>query len=158
VGFKINWDAVVDQRKKLIGIGLVARDHLGGVCGVMFSTVAYILDSTFAEALAARKGVELAWRLGIRPFTQEGDSMVIVEDLKKSDISSSVYGGVVCDIISHLSDFELLNFSFVRRGGNSVAHEVAKIDVSMSLHQLWIDYFPSSFPGCIQNDYCNLAI
>jgi hypothetical protein len=26
--------------------------------------------------------------------------MVIVEDLKKSDISSSVYGGVVCDIIS----------------------------------------------------------
>jgi hypothetical protein len=60
VGFKINWDAVVDQRKKLIGIGLVARDHLGGVCGVMFSTVAYISDSTFAEALAARKGVELA--------------------------------------------------------------------------------------------------
>jgi hypothetical protein len=91
-GFKINWDAAVDRRKKLIGIGLVARDHLGGVRGVMCSTVAYISDSTLAEALAARKGVELARTLGIRSFTLEGDSMVIVEALKKSDFSSGVYG------------------------------------------------------------------
>jgi hypothetical protein len=114
-GFKINWDAAVDRRKKLIGIGLVARDHLGGVRGVMCSTVAYISYSTLAEALAARKGVELARTLGIRSFTLEGDFMVTVEALKKSDFSSCVYGGVVCGIISHLSDFELLDFSFVHK-------------------------------------------
>jgi hypothetical protein len=124
----------------------------------MCSTVAYVLDSTLVEALAARKGVELARRLGLRSFTQEGDSMVIVEALKKSDISSGVYGGVVCDIFSHLSDFELLDFSFIRRGGNIVTHEVAKLVVSMSLHQLWIDSFSSSLSVCIQKDYCNLAI
>jgi hypothetical protein len=62
--------------------------------------------------------------------------MVIVEALKKGDFSSDIFGGVVCDIISHLSDFELYDFSFVRRDGNSVAHEVAKLAVSMSLHQL----------------------
>jgi hypothetical protein len=125
----------VDRRKKLIRTGLVSRDHLGGVCGVMCSTVAYILDSTLEEALTARKGVEFA-RLGIWSFTLEGDSMVIVEALKKGDFSSDIFGGVVCDIISHLSDFELYDFSFVRRDGNSVAHEVAKLAVSMSLHQL----------------------
>jgi hypothetical protein len=54
-GIKINWDVAVDRRKKLIGIGLVACDHLGGVCGVMCSIVAYILDSALAEAMAARK-------------------------------------------------------------------------------------------------------
>jgi hypothetical protein len=126
----------VDRRKKLIRIGLVARDHLGGVCGVMCSTVAYISNSTLEEAPAARKGVEFARRLGIWSFTLEGDSMVIVEALKKGDFSSDIFGGVVCDIISHLSDFELYDFSFVRRDGNSVAHEVAKLAVSMSLHQL----------------------
>jgi hypothetical protein len=102
----------------------------------MCSTVAYISDSALAEAMAARKGVEFERRLGLRSFTLEGNSMVIVEALKKCDVSSDVYGGVVCDIISKLSDFDLCDFSFVRRCGNSVAHEVAKLVVSISLHQL----------------------
>jgi hypothetical protein len=66
---------------------------------------------------------------GCWSFTLEGDSMVIEEALKKSDISSGVYGWVVCDILSHLSNFELLDFSFIHRGGNSVAHEVAKVEL-----------------------------
>jgi hypothetical protein len=45
----------VDRRKKLIGIGLVACDHLGGVYGVMCSTMAYISDLGLAKAMAARK-------------------------------------------------------------------------------------------------------
>jgi hypothetical protein len=36
-----------------------------------------------------------------------------VEALKKCDVSSGVYGGVVCDIISKLSDFDLYDFFFL---------------------------------------------
>lgn len=130
----------MDRRKKLIGIGPVACDHLGGVYGVMCSTVAYILDSALAEAMAARKGVEFARRLGLWSFTLKGDFMLIVEALKKCDVSFGIYGGVVCDIISKLSNFDLYDFFifflFVEVVINSVAHEVANLIVSMSLHQL----------------------
>jgi len=83
--------------------------------------------------------------------------MVIVEALKKCDVSSGVYGGVVCDIISKLSNFDLYDFSFVRRCGNSVAHEVTKLAVSISLHQLWINSFPSSLSVCIRRTIVILA-
>jgi hypothetical protein len=52
----------------------------------------------------------------------------------------------------------ILFYFFVRRGGNSVAHEVANLTVSMSLHQLWINYFPSSLSVCIRKDYCDIGI
>jgi hypothetical protein len=32
LGFvKLNWDAALDQQKKLMGVGIVVRDHTGGV-------------------------------------------------------------------------------------------------------------------------------
>jgi len=39
--------------------------------------------------------VEFAKMLGLQSFTLEGDSLVIVEALRKSEDSSRAYGGVV---------------------------------------------------------------
>jgi uncharacterized protein YwbE len=123
----------------------------------MCSTVEFISDPTLAEAMAARKGVEFAKMLGLRSFLMEGDSLEIVEAIRNGEDSSKRYRGVVHDILVKLSDFHMWGISFVCRGGNRVAHEIAKIDVSLSLHQVWIDTFPSSLSNCIQKDYCNLA-
>jgi len=46
----------------------------------------YISDSALVEAMAARKRVEFARRLGLWSFTLEGDSILIVESLKKYDV------------------------------------------------------------------------
>jgi len=128
---------------------LVARDHFGGVRGVMCSTVAFISDPTLAEAIVARRGVDFAKMLGLQSFTLEGDSLVIVEALRKGEDSSKAYGRMVHDSLDKLSDFEMYGISFVCRGGNIVAHEIVKLAASLSLHQVWIDSFPSSLSVCI---------
>jgi len=81
-GIKINWDAAVDRRKKLIGIGLIIWVESMVLC----VRRCYISDSALVEAMATRKRVEFARRLGLWSFTLEGDSILIVESLKKCDV------------------------------------------------------------------------
>jgi hypothetical protein len=62
---KLNWDAAVDQTTKMIGWGLIARDHKGKVWGS--------LDSVVAEAIAAI-GVEFCSEMGFSTIVREGDA------------------------------------------------------------------------------------
>jgi hypothetical protein len=48
---KINWDAALDGRKKIMGMGIVARDCLGVVKAAMCAIIPYIRDPTMAEAI-----------------------------------------------------------------------------------------------------------
>jgi hypothetical protein len=57
VGFvKLNWDAAVDRSKKMVGLGIIARDSRGIVVASMCSFHPYVSDSTVAEAMGARQG------------------------------------------------------------------------------------------------------
>ena len=49
---KINWDVAFDQKKKLMGVGVVVRDCKEGVITSQCSTRPYINDPTVAEAIA----------------------------------------------------------------------------------------------------------
>jgi len=51
--FKINWDAALDGCKKLMGVGIVARDLLERVMATMCAFLPYIRDPTTAEAIGA---------------------------------------------------------------------------------------------------------
>jgi hypothetical protein len=66
VGFiKLNWDASVDRIGKKMGIGLIVRDHAGGVVVMACETKEFVDEPVVAEALAARRGVELCEEWGI---------------------------------------------------------------------------------------------
>jgi hypothetical protein len=53
MGFvKINWDAALDKKKKLMGVGVVVRNSIGGVLAMQCSTRPYINDPIVAEAIA----------------------------------------------------------------------------------------------------------
>jgi hypothetical protein len=52
---KINWNAALDGRKKIIGMGIVVRDYcLGVVKTAMCAVIPYIRDPTVAEAIGAQ--------------------------------------------------------------------------------------------------------
>jgi hypothetical protein len=55
---KINWDATLDGRKKIMGIRIVARDCLGVVKAAMCAVILYIRDPTVAEAMGAQRAVQ----------------------------------------------------------------------------------------------------
>jgi hypothetical protein len=55
---KINWDAALDGQKKLMGMGIIARDCQGEVKAAMCDVIPYIRDPNVAEAIAARRAVQ----------------------------------------------------------------------------------------------------
>jgi hypothetical protein len=54
--FKINWDAALNQTKKLMGVGITVRDYKGKVIVTMCSSMSFISDPTMAEAYVAPEG------------------------------------------------------------------------------------------------------
>jgi hypothetical protein len=50
----VNWDAAIDRRKNLMGVGVIARDHSGTVLAVQCSVQIYILNPTIAEAIVLK--------------------------------------------------------------------------------------------------------
>jgi len=75
---KINWYAAMDQKNKVMGVGIIARDHNGHVRASMCTITPYVLNSTVAEALAAWQGVEFCHDFEIQFIMLEGDTKEIV--------------------------------------------------------------------------------
>jgi hypothetical protein len=47
---KINWDAALDRQNKLMGVGLITGDHLGGVRVSLSTVISYIYDPEITKA------------------------------------------------------------------------------------------------------------
>jgi hypothetical protein len=61
---KINWDAALCFRSKIMGVGVVARDDTGAVKAALCSYLPYVSDPSVAESIGARKAVELGRDMG----------------------------------------------------------------------------------------------
>jgi hypothetical protein len=59
---KLNWDAAIDRRNKLMRIGLIAWDHASRVRVFACSFHPYISDPPTAESFAARHRASLSLR------------------------------------------------------------------------------------------------
>lgn len=80
--FKINRDAVIDNSKKLMGVGMIVRDHEGKVLAPLYSLKQFIIDPTTAEAYAAWKAMKFSKDLGLQSAQLEGDALKIVTTLQ----------------------------------------------------------------------------
>jgi hypothetical protein len=81
---KANWDAALDCKNMMLGLGVVVRDHAGVVQAALSTTVQYITDPTIAEALVAWKAVRFCCDLGLPRVLFKGDSMQVVSTLNKN--------------------------------------------------------------------------
>jgi hypothetical protein len=71
------------------------RDHSGHVRAFMCTIEPYVLDSTVAEALAARQGVKFCRDLGIQSILLEGDTRKIVFALEARGDCLGRYGSII---------------------------------------------------------------
>lgn len=55
---EINWDAAINKKKKIMGVGIVIQDHKG-VVRAHCVRLNHVSDPVVAEALGARLAVEL---------------------------------------------------------------------------------------------------
>ena len=78
------------------------------------------------EALAARRGVELALELGLNSVELEGDSTGLINTFMDGCKSLAHYSHIVADIHYLASQFSIFNLSHVRRHCNKVAYSLVR--------------------------------
>ena len=83
-------------------------------------------SSDEVEALAAVRAITLAMDLNLPSFIIEGDSEVVISDLRSEEDSFSSFGHLISSIKHYLVSCNCVSFIHIRRSGNSVAHFLAK--------------------------------
>ena len=125
-----------------MGVGTLARDHVGRVLA-MASTIRHqVSHPTTAETLAAWHVVVLGIQLGATYLELEGDALEVVQELNLSEQSRGRNGPVLNDIKLLLQNFNAWKVSHVLRGANGAAHSLAKLALSSEVEQTWYDNFP----------------
>jgi hypothetical protein len=148
MGFvKLNWDASVDRKGQKMGIGLIVRDHAGGVVIMACESKKFVHNPAVAEALAARRGVELCAEWGIRKLLLEGDALQIVQALISDTGGWAPYDVITMDAKQKLQNFQEFDVMHVPREANCAAHCLAKLALTLGENRTWRD----NFPACMHN-------
>lgn len=103
-----------------------------------------------AEAWAGFFGLRLARRFGFSKVWLESDSMGIVNKISNAERGFSYLFLFLDDILSLKSLFSEFRVSHVRRGGNCLAHYVARQYADWGVERVWCEPIPQ--------DICNVAI
>uniref|UniRef100_A0A803MBN7 RNase H type-1 domain-containing protein n=1 Tax=Chenopodium quinoa TaxID=63459 RepID=A0A803MBN7_CHEQI len=138
---KINSDAAVFNNGK-IGLGCVLRDEQGSVCLASCHSFDAVSDITMAEALAARFSLFVALDTGFSKVILEVDCLNLFYKLMNRTRVYNALGIILNDIFSLYCLFVSLDFSFVRRTGNKVAHVLANSSRDFEDVRVWSDVIP----------------
>lgn len=140
--YKINWDAAIDKLRKLMGVGVIVRDHEGKVMATMCSPMKYITDPTVVEAFAAWRTVGFGRDLGLRNVITEDDALEIVYALRREDPTWSMYGHLIDDAKIVLQSFHSWRVIHMKRDANKAAHPLAKATLQQSEEKRWMEEYP----------------
>ena len=94
------------------------------------------------EALAARRGLELAAETGLKNIVLESDSQILFTALRDGSYSLSSFGHLVKDINFIASYLSLINYTHVRRQCNALAHSLIRRVKLVSQFQIWMENVP----------------
>ena len=94
------------------------------------------------EALAARRGLELAVETGFKNIVLESDSQILITALPDGSYSLSSFGHLVKDINFIVSYLSLINYTHVRRQCNALAHSLIRRVKLVSQFQIWMENVP----------------
>ncbi|XP_065627687.1 uncharacterized protein LOC136066775 [Quercus suber] len=81
-GLKINFDGAIFVDKDYAGIGVVIRNDAGLIMASLTQQIPLPTSVIEVEALAARRALEFALELGFDDITLEGDSEILIRNLK----------------------------------------------------------------------------
>jgi hypothetical protein len=149
---KLNSDVAVNRLKKLVGVGIIARDSCGKVLASVCSVQRYIADPSTAEAWGARQGADFGRVMGYSNVLLEGDALEVVLALQNDEGASS-FGNLVIETKGLLSCFGSGLFQHVGREGNKAAHCLAKYAVVNHLNHMWVESYPSYLSGTVNVDF-----
>jgi hypothetical protein len=139
---KINWDASLNVKSTLIGLGCVIRNAEGFVVAAKCGISRAVAEPVCAEAMAALFALEFCCELGYVNVVSEGDSLQIIKGVCDPDYSLDRIGHFLDAIRQKVGEFSDCKWSHCLRDANEVAHCLARRASSLGLCNVWTDNMP----------------
>ncbi|KAK9677866.1 hypothetical protein RND81_11G172600 [Saponaria officinalis] len=127
-----------------VGLGAVARSSTGEVAWSCVRQYETVMEALMAEAQAVYHGVEEAIRAGFKRVVFESDCLLVVQALKDGGSGLSCFSLIIDDILNLCNFFDEYSWSYVRRDGNKVAHELARLQPWEIGRRMWLSRVPES--------------
>ena len=154
--YKLNIDGATFAEDGTAGIGVVIRNDAGLVMDSLYQRIPLPTSIIEVEALAARRAMEFTLELGFDNVTLEGDSEVLVKTLNVGRNTLAHYGNLIVDILFLTSHFSKVQFSFVRRQCNRLAHSLARRASIIQQMSVWMEEVPPDLIPVFLADLNNL--
>ncbi|KAK6161535.1 hypothetical protein DH2020_004916 [Rehmannia glutinosa] len=136
---KCNVDAVICCQKNATGIGLVLRDDAGIFIVARTLWFQGIYEVREAEALGVREALSWIRSLSLNKVVIETDAKYVVDGLLSLELGDSEFDTILIECRNLLQGEPNLSVDFIRRGGNMVAHRLAKESFSFGSPFVWSD-------------------
>ncbi|KAL2927345.1 CTP synthase [Bienertia sinuspersici] len=104
-----------------------------------------------AEVLAARHGLSIAIKARLTSIILKTDCIKLYQHLKKGKREASYFGKIVQDIL-HLAKRCNCISAHIKRSGNRVAHDLAKLSKGYSEMMVWLEEVPPSMHDYVMDD------
>ncbi|GJS54731.1 reverse transcriptase [Tanacetum coccineum] len=147
---KINCDAGVGNNG-VASLDFVIRSHIRAVLVAGSRRVKFVASVVKAEAKACLWAIQLALAKGFTRVVLESDSSILVEAFKHDKVLVHIRA-LFLHIHRLCLSFESCTWSFVRRDGNRVAHELARIVLNNSIDGLYDGFMPPSVQSWVEHD------
>ena len=108
-------DGALFEADNTVDLVVVIRNEHGQVMASLSERIWLPSTVLEVEALAARRGLELAVETGFRNIVLESDSQILITTLWEGSYSLSSFGHIVQDIKFIASYVSSINYTHVRR-------------------------------------------
>ncbi|XP_074293841.1 uncharacterized protein LOC141621013 [Silene latifolia] len=149
--WKLNVDAAV-MGEAGCGMGIVIRNHTGGVERMGVQQVRERWDPDIAEAMAAGFGLRTALQMGLDNMVLESDCLALIIMLKSKSFPTNYFGRMGKVVSDLASNFSCIRFNFTRREGNYVAHELAHLLPIDYSTRYWVGTYPERIEPFVELD------
>ncbi|XP_021766279.1 uncharacterized protein LOC110730762 [Chenopodium quinoa] len=134
------------------GIGVVCIDDRGEITCCAAVQFAEIWDTKIAEAKAVFWGMKVALETGLSDIVIESDCLQVVDALRNKIQGTSHFHLILDDIVALAFNFSSVVWSFVKHGGNKVAHELAHYQPWDVGKRVWRNVIPPRISAVAAND------
>ncbi|GJZ16250.1 reverse transcriptase [Tanacetum coccineum] len=138
---KTNSDAGISRNNRVAGLGFVVKSYSGSVLVARSKRVNFTTSVVKAEAKATLWAIQVALAKGFTRVALETHLSILVEAFKHDQVLVPIRA-LFLHIRRICLSFDSFTWSFVRREGNRVAHELARRAFNDSIDDLYNGFVP----------------
>ena len=154
--YKLNFDAAIFSDLNCSRFGAIIHNEEGEVMARMSVKGPLVHNSIEAEALVCRRVVQFSIEAGFSRLVIEGDNALVMNAISCSTENNSLLGHIFEDIQHLVCGLQYASIRCIERGGNMVAHSLARHARTISDEMYWMEDSPPPAVDALHQDLLHI--